>query len=182
MKILSLIILTIFSINSFAKCLDYDKSQTSIMWEAFKTPAKAGVKGEFKGFDIKPSKTKAQLKDILLGSTFSIDSSSVFTKNPARDKKIVSNFFSKVEIKGKVTQVKQKVLTLELTMNNKKVKVPMNYILQGHTLSANGTIDVFDFMMQDNLSAINKACYALHEGKTWNDVNIYLKSTFKPCK
>ncbi|EQC52413.1 YceI-like domain protein, partial [Bacteriovorax sp. DB6_IX] len=103
------------------------------------------------------------------------------TKNTGRDKKIVDNFFRDVKISGKVTAIKKNMLITEMVMKGKKVKVPMKYTLEGSKLSATGTIDVFDFMMHSNLDAINKACKALHEGKTWNDVNIELKTDLTSC-
>ena len=182
MKTICITLLSLLTSTSFAKCLDYNQADVMVSWEAFKTPAKVGVKGEFKKFKIIPAKQKGNISEVLNGATFEVDSTSVHTKNKARDNKIVKNFFKDVDIKGKVTSVKAKKFVIDMVIKGKKLKVPMTYVIQGNTLSANGTIDVFDFLLHDNLKAINKACYALHEGKTWNDVNIYLKSTFRPCQ
>ena len=172
---------SILTYSTIASCYKYDNDAV-ISWIAFKTPEKVGVGGEFKKFTITPKKNSSALKDLMEGATLSIDTSSVHTKNVARDKKIVSNFFEGVTIKGIVTKLKKATIELDLVINNKKVTVPMKYTLKDNKLSAKATIDVFDFLLHDNLKAINKACYALHEGKTWNDVEIALVANFKPCK
>lgn len=83
---------------------------------------------------------------------------------------------------GKVAKLKKNTIELDLLINKTKKTIPLKYTLKDKELKAEGTIDVFDFLLHDNLKAINKACYALHEGKTWNDVNIALKTNLKPCK
>jgi len=167
--------------NASAACVNFTNKNTSVNWVAFKTPAKAGVKGSFTKFTIKPAKKMGELKDVLIGSTFTVDSQSVHTKNPSRDKKIVKNFFPNIKISGKVTGIKKNMVITEMVMNGKKVKVPLKYTMKDNSFSAKGTIDVLDFMMNSNLEAINKACKALHEGKTWNDVNIEIKTDMTSC-
>jgi hypothetical protein len=167
--------------NVSANCVKFTNKDTKINWVAFKTPAKAGVKGSLTKFSIKPGKEMGTIAQVLTGSTFTVDSQSVFTKNPSRDKKIVKNFFPGTKIAGKVTAIKKGMLMTEMVMNGKKVMVPLKYSMKGNTLSAKGTIDVFDFMMHSNLKALNKACKALHEGKTWNDVNIEITTEMTSC-
>ena len=60
----------------------------------------------------------------------------------------------------------------EVTMNGMHQTVPMTFHYEKGVLQAEGVIDLFDFSANKALSAINKACYDLHEGKTWNDVVI----------
>lgn len=169
-----------------ANCISFDQSQTSINWKAYKTPAKAGVGGSFKEFTLSTSKEAKSIKDALKKATFTIDTTSVFTKNPARDKKIATFFFKTMAggemIKGKVLNVTDKKVTVALTMNGKTVEAPLAYTFENNKFVANGVIDVLDFAMNDELKAINKACYSLHEGKTWSDVNIEITSNFKTCK
>jgi len=60
----------------------------------------------------------------------------------------------------------------------------MQYTYVKEHFSANGTLDLFDFMANDALSSINKSCYDLHKGKTWNDVSIMFSTNIKAtlCK
>ena len=73
-------------------------------------------------------------------------------------------------------------MILALTLNGQTKEVPLTYTFEGNKLEAQGAIDVFDFVLNDQLAEINKACYALHEGKTWNDVGIALSAQFSSCK
>jgi hypothetical protein len=57
-------------------------------------------------------------------------------------------------------------------MNGITKSVPMKYSFANGIFSAKGTIDIFDFSASKALSSINKACFDLHKGKTWNDVSI----------
>ena len=67
-------------------------------------------------------------------------------------------------------------------MNGKTLDIPLSYEYKNRKLSAKGVIDVFDFAMSDELAALNKACFALHEGKTWSDVAIGIDAEFTSCK
>ena len=181
MRIILTTILLVVMTNSFAECVKFTNKNTKVNWTAFKTPAKAGVNGSFTKFNISAAKKMGNLKDVLIGSTFTIDSSSVATKNASRDKKIVKNFFPSVKISGKVRAIKKGMLITDMVMNGKKVMVPLKYSLNGNNFSAKATIDVLDFMMNKQLGAINKACKALHEGKTWNDVNVEISTEMTSC-
>ncbi|EQC43893.1 YceI family protein [Bacteriovorax sp. Seq25_V] len=172
-------LLTTFTAS--AQCLNFDASAAKIQWTAFKTPAKAGVKGSFDKITITPVKNKTAFDTLLKGSKFSVDTASVNTANPGRDAKLKEFFFMGTKIDGVVTGVSKKMITTEMTINGQKRTVPLAYTLDGTKLNAKGTIDVFDFSMSKHLTSINNACKALHEGKTWNDVNIELEVNFTGC-
>jgi hypothetical protein len=48
----------------------------------------------------------------------------------------------------------------------------MKYSFSNGKLRAAGVIDLIDFKAENALTSINTACYDLHQGKTWSDVNI----------
>jgi len=55
--------------------------------------------------------------------------------------------------------------------------------VEGDTFAAKGYIDLADFKALGALSSINKACYDLHQGKTWQDVAVAFKFDLKrTCK
>lgn len=170
----------LFSSISYGACF----KDASINWSAYKTPAKAAVGGTFKGVSIVSNKGE-DIKTILTGSKFEIDASTVSTKDKGRDMKIAKFFFSTLEggskISGVVKKVTDKTITIAMTMNGETVDVPMSYDYKNMNLTAKGVIDVFDFAMNDELSALNKACLALHQGKTWSDVAISINANFKKC-
>lgn len=155
-----------------------------VSWVAFKTPQKIGVKGQFNSVE-KTGKNKASsLEDLLLNQSVVLKPEDISTNNPARDKKIKDYFFGKMEaskVLATIKNVSKKAISIELILNGRKKLVPLAYELKNQTLKANGHIDVLDFSLLDALSAINKACFALHEGKTWSHVEINLEQKFKSC-
>jgi polyisoprenoid-binding protein YceI len=180
----NILIITSFlysTVSLASSCYKFQPKQNKISWKAYKTPEKVGVGGQFNKFNITPAKSQGTIKQIVESSKFQINTSSVFTKNPERDKKIVANFFNSVKLSGQVKNVSSNRIELDLTMNGKTIPAVMKYTVKNNILKAEGVIDVLDFMMNKNLAAINKVCYDLHSGKTWSDVNIYLESTFVPC-
>ena len=65
-----------------------------------------------------------------------------------------------------------KIVLVEVMMNGKGLNVPMAYSYEKGLFTAKGVIDLGDFKALDALTSINRACYDLHDGKTWQDVNI----------
>jgi len=124
-------------------------------------------------------------RDLFVGSKMVIDVDSVDSKNPGRDAKLVNSFFNIMvgpDIKAEAVDIKAQevkkgepklgVITIAVTMNGVTKNVPMSYRYFDSKLGAMGTIDLFDFQGQNALASINKACFDLHQGKTWNDVEI----------
>ncbi len=140
----------------------------SLQWTAFKTPLKLEVKGTFDKIAYTPG------KNCLEGAEVIINKHSVDTNNPGRDKTLDSFFFSKLkgDISAKIQSVGDKTLTVAITLNGVTKDVPFSYEKKGSTITAKGVIDLFDFSSSEALHSINKACYAKHQGKTWNDVEL----------
>lgn len=154
---------------------------TTVAFTAFKTYAKKGVSGVFDKISITTAKadTVAQL---LKNATADIDTTSVNSGNKGRDAKLVTAFFqvqNVKKIKATITDVKKDTLLVQLTMNKKSLNIPMSYSAEKGTIKAKGVIDLADFVMIKSLKSINKACYALHQGKTWQDVNISFTMQYK---
>ena len=131
-------------------------------------------------------------RNLLVGSKMVIDVDSVDSNNPGRDEKLLKFFFNVmagpdiqaevVDIKAhKVERGKPKlgVITIAVTMNGVTKRVPMNYRYYDGKLSAAGIIDLFDFQGKSALASINKACFDLHQGKMWNDVEIGFSMNIK---
>jgi len=166
-----------------ANCSFSQPSAVDVTWKAFKTPLKKGVGGHFKQLNYHSSvKSAKSLNTLLAGSTVKIDVSSVDSKNPGRDVKLLNSFFKQMagpDIKARIISLKRDkdarkrgIVTISVTMNGVTKEVPMHYSFSNGELSANGVIDLADFNATKALQSINKACYALHQGKTWSDVNI----------
>lgn len=146
----------------------YDLAKTTLTWTAFKTPAKAGVKGTF--------------DDISLdGNSFSINTASVNTGEPnIRDPKLVQFFFNKLSnttISGNYGAPVGNKMPITIKMNGVEKTFDFKYELNDTATVVSGTIDIInDFSGSDALTSINEACKELHEGKTWSDVDIQIVS------
>lgn len=184
MKKICFALLLLIPVFANAECLQISDKDLVVKWTAFKTPAKVGVSGEFSKFKFDGKTNGTSIKDIVYGLGLKIDHQSVNTGNESRDGKIAKFFFStskNAEIIARVTKISDKNITLKINMNGVDRDVPMSYSILGNELKAQGVIDVLDFTMNKQLAAINKACYALHEGKTWSDVGLELTAQFKAC-
>ena len=175
-------------------CLLSQSKNIEVSWTAYKTLAKAGVKGTFTSVKYKPASLEGKnFKELFVGSTVQIDKSKISTGNEGRDETLVRHFFSILKgkyIEAKIVDIKattkhekgkprKGVVTVEIQMNGKTLAVPMRYIYDKGDFKAVGTIDLFDFAGFKALKSINKACYDLHKGKTWNDVEIRFHTTIK---
>lgn len=171
-------------------CVQLKKDSVEVKWTAFKTPAKVGVSGKLKSVTVTGPKKGKSIQELLEKSSFTIetDKSSVDSKNPARDAKIAKSFFStlknKAQITGNISKFspkKKNQFTINLNLNGVKKTLPLSFKVSQLSLKANGFIDVLDYSLGTQLAALNKACFAKHEGKTWSDVEVQLKAQFKNC-
>lgn len=189
MKII-LSILVMVSALFAAQCEYIRDGGFGVEWTAYKTPLKVPVSGSFNQVGTQGNAMGKTLNDILSGSKVKINSASVNTQNPERDATLVKSFFRMLkngEIGASAITVdgsdKEGVINSEITMNGVTKKVPLKYTFNEEHLVAKGFIDLLDFAASGALSSINKACYDLHEGKTWSDVEITLKAKIsKRCK
>ncbi|MCR9203940.1 MAG: YceI family protein [Halobacteriovoraceae bacterium] len=177
----------LFSPLSSANCpLGQDGNKPIIGFTAFKTPSKVGVKGVFKKVTWKGESKEKSLRKLLSGLNFEIDATSVDTKDEGRNENIIESFFSvlneKNKIVGKISKVSKKQILLELKLNGKKNMIPLNYSFENSVFNGSGHIDLMDFSASKALQSINKACYALHEGKTWSHVEINVTHKLPGCK
>ena len=165
-----LILASLMALNVFG----YEATSVDVDFKAFKTPMKKGVKGSFDHVELHSHKG-ASLKEMLLGTSVMIQTSSVDSKNKARDKKLVEHFFNVQNVKtitAKITKVEGNVLHVAISMNGKTLDVPMKYEVEKNEVEAEGVVDLADFNMLPALHSITKACYDLHQGKTWQDVEL----------
>lgn len=148
----------------------------AIEWTAFKTPAKVGVKGTFDQVKLSEvNQEAATLAEGLKGAQFSIVTSSASTGDPARDETLRLNFFSKLvgNINGFFGEFKDGKVLVNLTLNGVTKEKEFTYEETEAGVKLNGAIDILaDFTAKDAFNALHEACNALHEGKTWSEVEI----------
>ena len=188
-------LLLLLNISLLAKdkpkeCTYYlDKNSIVIGWSAFKTPEKVGVKGSFNGASVSIYNKANSLEELLVGSMAVIDTRFLTTSNSKRDETIFDNFFSFLNpipmIKASITDVDTKdlILYLNVTMNGKTKNIPMKFKVLNGYFQAIGNIDIKDFALSTALDTLNKACFDLHKGVTWSEVEIALEVKInRACK
>jgi len=177
-------------------CTLVQNDTVDVVWQAYKTPKKIGVKGKFPSLSYKPAhKEGKNFKTLFEGATVTIDTTKVDTGNSVRDGKLVTFFFKQMKtpkISGKILSVtpdahtKGKPYTgklhVTLTMNGKTVDTTLDYHYEKEVFKAQGNIDLMDFAAGTALTSINRACYDLHKGKTWSDVSIGFVTKIKATK
>ena len=190
--ILSLFTLITFSLAS-GGCVLVQSGDMNVTWKAYKTLAKVGVGGAFTSVKYVPvAKEGKNFADLLVGSTVNIDTTHINTSNPTRDETLVKMFFKQfttTTIEARIVAMKAAkrvkeqpytgIVDVMLSMNGKTLTIPMQYYYEKEHFKASGTLDLFDFAGNEALSSINKSCYDLHNGKTWNDVSIMFSTNIK---
>jgi hypothetical protein len=194
MKKILLSLLTLFSISHAATgCVLVQSGDMNVTWKAYKTLAKIGVGGQFTAVEYTPiAKEGKNFKALFVGSKVSIDATKINTGNPSRDDTLVRMFFKKLKsssIEAKIVAIKSDkhvrgkprtgIMDAMITLNEKTLSIPMKFYYEKGHLTATGTIDLFDFAARTPLATINKSCYDLHKGKTWNDVTIGFSTTIE---
>lgn len=159
---------------------------TEIHWTAYKTTAKKAVKGVFTKLNIDKSTNSSTKHGVFNNLEFNIPVSGFFSKDETRDSKIKALFFGVMDntslIKGTFSNVNgndsKGNMTLNLTMNNESVGIPMTYTIEDNIVSINGNIDnLMAWKMENAFNSLHAACELLHTGedgisKTWEDVAI----------
>ena len=160
-----------------ADCSYTKSGDVSVNWTAFKTPMKKGVNGTFKSVVYKGTAKAKTLTELFKGAQVMIQTNNVDSGNAGRDAKLVQFFFNQMDgqmLEARILDMDEtmKIVLVEVMMNGKGLNVPMAYRYEKGLFSAEGVIDLGDFKALDALTSINRACYDLHDGKTWQDVNI----------
>jgi len=172
----------------FAKsgCVLVQSGKLDVIWQAYKTPQKVGVKGRFLSVTYIPHQKEGEnFSALFVGSKVIIDTSRIDTGNGVRDERLVKYFFTQLKdttITGEIramhpdahTKGKPYTGTMEVafTLNGRTVLTTLDYHYEKESFKAQGNIDLFDFAANKALAGLNSACYDLHQGKTWSDVSI----------
>lgn len=73
----------------------------------------------------------------------------------------------------------QVLLRLMLRMNEKLVKVPMQYTIAEDKLVVKGVLDLLNFGLKNELASLAKRCESFNKGLTWSQVEIQFESMIK---
>lgn len=183
----------LYTMGNAGGCILTQPKEISVDWKAYKTLGKIGVGGEFTSVNYTPAALEGKnFRELLVGSKVAIDTAKIDTGNPERDQTLVTFFFNKIsgeKIDATINEIKADerikgkprtgTLSVMITMNKKSLIIPMKYHYEKELFKAEGTIDLGDFDALPALASINKSCYDLHSGKTWQDVAIGFNTTIK---
>lgn len=178
------IILSIVAFGLITSLNAYElNGDLGVKWTGFKLASKVGVSGTFNKIDLDIKKSES-LSDFLKSAKVKIDATSLESKNEGRNVNMVSTLFSlstAKTIEGQISSVDEvnKNLVLDVVLNNVTKKVPMKYEIIEGKIIASGAIDMLDFDMKSSYLAFTEKCGALHENKSYSDVNIEFTLPFK---
>lgn len=163
-----------------------DSGATTMTWTGYKFTQKTPVSGSFDNIDFN-KKSAESVEEALTSIDFSVDTASINSDNPIRDKKLALFVFGKLINPGRITgkvisySEKEKKAVARLNMNDVTQEVPFQVSVEKNQYTFRGTIDLLDFNMKGSLNAIHTACEALHTGedgksKTWSTVDLEVKT------
>lgn len=174
----------LLALSAFADC-NYQSDSAKVTWKAFKTYEKIGVGGSFDRVN-SSAQQSLSVEELLKSIKITIDTTSVNSGNTGRDATLVSSFFKAqniLTISAKIISAKESKAIADITMNGITKAIPMSYTVHEGKIVGKGIIDLGDFTMLPSLQSINKACFDLHAGKTWQDVEIGFEIVTKSdCK
>jgi polyisoprenoid-binding protein YceI len=170
----------------------YDPISTSVNWTAYKLSSKDAVKGKFDSVMVENVTISEVAEEVLVGSNFTIYTSSLNSGDGERDPKIINSFFNVMKetttITGKILEAINGNAKIQLTMNGASLEVPATYEVVENELKLKTTINVPDWGAQNALDELNKVCSVRHTGpdgvkKLWPDVDVVVSTTLKKeCK
>ena len=199
-KVLGIILLALVTITS---CKDSNKKKekkstqkgytveaktTTINWIAYKTTNKTPVKGQFTKVTIENPKTSNTAFEALNGLKFNIPTSSLFTKDTIRDKKLKTFFFGSMKntevISGTINMNNETSGSVELTMNGISQTLPITYVVSDQMVTIEALMNLDNWKAQLAIEALNTVCKDLHAGddgisKTWSEVKIEIATYLK---
>ncbi|WP_121105252.1 YceI family protein [Helicobacter pylori] len=173
-------------LTGFLQAVNLDLSSAKLTWTAFKTKAKTPVNGSFESITYKLGKSQDSLKTLLEGASASMDSLKVNLGDDTKNKNVKEAFFAlfkntniKVTFRNVIEGDHEGSLTAYVRMNEKLVKVPMQYTIAGDKLVVKGVLDLLNFGLKNELASLAKRCESFHEGLTWSQVEIQFESMIK---
>lgn len=164
-----------------------------LQWTGYKFTSKTGVSGSFDIIDYNEPKGSKSLDELFTNIKFRVDTASINSDNPIRDKKLALYVFGSIRNPGQITgsvesfALKEAKATASLTINGVTKKVPFKIENKGNNYTFTGSIDFWDFAMARSHKAVSEACKALHTGedgkaKTWSEVGLSIAAgILKTC-
>lgn len=170
------------------------EDSAKITWTGYKFTEKFGVAGTFESVDFSQNKSSKSPDDLFKSIQFTVETASMDSGMPIRDKKLVLFLFGGLvdsgKISGKVLNInlEQKTAVAEIKINGKTLKKEFKVQNSGDHYTFTSEIDLIDFGMSESVKKLANACKDLHTGgdgkpKTWSLVGLKVEATaVKSCK
>ncbi|MGM5629378.1 YceI family protein [Apibacter raozihei] len=150
-----------------------------LQWTAFKTDKKVPVAGTFLKISLTGVKEDLAIPESLVNARFICDGTTTSTGDTARDGTLTTFFFKRLsnpEISGYFQKFENNTAYIVIQLNGKSVTKEFPYELKGNQIIIKGSVDILnDFNAQKPFTSLHRACYDLHEGKTWTNVDLVIK-------
>ncbi len=148
-------------------------------WTAYKTNKKVPVTGTFLKISLTNVKEDRTFPESLEGSMYFCDGTTVSTGDTARDGTLTTFFFKRLsspQITGSFGKFESGKVPVTMVLNGKTITKEFTYTVQGDKVTIKGSFDILkDFNAEKPFTSLHRACYDLHEGKTWTEVDISVK-------
>ena len=187
----AMILLALLSHAPFAhgqKCrYELDEKSVKLEWTGYKFTSKSPVSGSFDEVSSQ-AKSSDSVKGAFEAASFKINTASINSNNPVRDKKLALFIFGGLknpgQISGEIISFNNSKAKVVIEMNGRKQEVPFKVSESNGTYTFEGSIKMTQFAMSESLARISEACRELHTGpdkksKTWDDVGLKVSTTLK---
>ena len=168
-----------------------DGQSLDFKWTAYKFTEKTGVPGTFDDITLEAETASKSLDDLITSISFTINTSSINSKDPIRDVKVSHFFFGTMantdDITGSIKSVDGSNVVIALTLNDLTLDVPGNLSFSGDTIKLSSTVDFKAFGAEAALAKLNEVCSVEHTGEDdesvfWDVVDIDVLAVFtKKC-
>jgi hypothetical protein len=165
---------------------------SAVNWTAFKTNERIGVGGHFDEIKVWTPDNAISPKNILIGTSFDIITTSVNTGNAERDPKLIKYFFTTLTdghiIKGEIISAEGNSSTgegmIKMMFNGITNKIPYSCQIKEIKIILKRGINLDEWDGANAVKTLNTECYDLHTGedgvsKLWPDVEIQVIAQFK---
>ena len=177
--------------NEVSCTYQLDGQSLDFKWTAYKFTEKTGVPGTFDDITLEAETASKSLDELITSINFTINVSSINSKDPVRDVKVSHFFFGTMantdDITGSIKSVDGSNLVIALTLNDLTLDVPGNLSFSGDTIKLSSTVDFKAFGAEAALAKLNEVCSVEHTGEDdksvfWDVVDIDVLAVFsKKC-
>src|SRR5690606_28425170 len=176
--------------------------ETKVNWTGYKHANRTAVPGIFETVNFEGGMNASSIHELLLGIEGTVETSSVYSNDTTRDRKLQQFFFDQMENAGKISARMvdmspvydaegnaEGIGKIEINMNGVSFTVPANFVIKGTTVTVDADFSVDEFQVDKPYQTISEACSEKHtlesEGKavTWAEFHVNISTrVVKTCE